>query len=246
VNKQLIALSLTLLVVPACRNRKTVVIPPAGCTVTTQAVPTPAVCEPVPAQEPCPAACPAECPVKLESTEKQAQAQVHEEVDPFTLEEEESLFNKLVDTKQTEEDIALESQQDARAGDIEQDSARYGFKRIYYDFNEYGIRPDQEPVIERNLAVAKDLTAKDYKLILEGHACNSAGSTDYNMMLSEKRAQSLADYFEAHGINKKNIQVVGRGSEMRIVPFGNREQQAPNRRVEIYAYKQKDQERQAA
>ena len=234
-NKQLIALSLTLLVVPACRKRQAASVPPAGYTIVAQAVPTPVV----PVQE----LCQAEPTVQLETAQEQMQlreqVQVNEEVDPFTLEEEENLFNKLVDTKQeVEEDMALEGQQQGtRVGDIEQDSARYGFKRIYYDFNEYGIRPDQEPAIERNLAAAKDLTGKNYKLIFEGHACNSAGSTDYNMMLSEKRAQNLADYFEEHGINKQNMRVVGRGSEMRIVSFGNREQQAPNRRVEIYAYK---------
>ena len=230
-NKQLIALSLGLLIVPACGRRQVAPVCPTGYPIVAQATPTPppAVIPAPEQQEPC---------IEDMPPSDSLHRQVHEEVDPFTLEEEENLFNKLVDTKQdAEEDLAVVSQEDNQIGDIDQDSARYGFKRIYYDFNDYAIRPDQEPAIEHNLKVAKDLVNKQHKLVLDGHACNSAGSTDYNMMLSEKRAQNLANYFEAHGINKRNMRVVGRGSEMRIVPFGNKEQQAPNRRVEVYAYK---------
>ena len=55
------------------------------------------------------------------------------------------------------------------------------------------------------------------------------------MMLSEDRARTVADYLKRHGV-KGEISTVGHGSEHRLVESGNREQQAPNRRVEIYAY----------
>ena len=72
------------------------------------------------------------------------------------------------------------------------------------------------------------------KVVVEGHACNSAGSAKYNMMLSEKRAKKVAAWLKENGFSIKRLHIVGRGCEMPIVSSGSREEQAPNRRVEMY------------
>ena len=72
-------------------------------------------------------------------------------------------------------------------------------------------------------------------IVIEGHACHSAGSAIYNLALSEKRARHVAQKFAEAGIDSCNIKIAPRGQEMPIVKEGNRKQQAPNRRVEIFA-----------
>jgi len=121
--------------------------------------------------------------------------------------------------------------------DIDQENQSHNFKTIFYDFNKYNLKDSQKPDIEYNCKVAKDLADKGYDIVIEGHSCNITSSTSYNIMLSEERAKSLAKELKKHGIDEKNIKVIGRGAEMPIVESGNIEQQAPNRRAEIYAYK---------
>jgi outer membrane protein OmpA-like peptidoglycan-associated protein len=55
------------------------------------------------------------------------------------------------------------------------------------------------------------------------------------MMLSEDRARAVKDYIESKGV-AGDISVIGYGASHLVVPTGDEKQQAPNRRVEIYAY----------
>ena len=122
------------------------------------------------------------------------------------------------------------------------------FKVVYFDFDKYTVRKDQEENLKRDIELAKklvaeskffDATATAPKIIIDGHACNSAGSRVYNLALSEKRAKVLADRFVEAGIDRDMIKIVGRGSEVPAVVdgqpvVGSKEQQAPNRRDELH------------
>ena len=119
-------------------------------------------------------------------------------------------------------------------------SLKYGFETIYYDFDKRNIKKSEKQKAQKNLELAKDLISKGNIIVLEGHACNSAGTPSYNLVLSEDRANNVAKYLKENGIDKSNIIVVARGDQMPIVPFGDKDQQAPNRRVEFYAYKKED------
>ncbi len=105
---------------------------------------------------------------------------------------------------------------------------------IYFGFNRYSIAPEHKTSLQRTTQTLREMLSPEQMIVVEGHACNSAGSPRYNTMLSEKRAKEVASYLVQAGIPQEQIRVVGRGSEMRKVPTGNREQQAPNRRVEFY------------
>ena len=108
-------------------------------------------------------------------------------------------------------------------------------KTVYFDFDQYLLRADQQEAFNFNLKQIKKLVDSGTMIVVEGHACKSAGSSVYNMMLSQKRAQIGADFLISHGIPANKVKVVGRGNEMCIVSDGSREQQAPNRRIELYA-----------
>ncbi len=112
--------------------------------------------------------------------------------------------------------------------------ARYGFETIYFDFDKFGLRNDQVSALDLNLKKIKELAKQGKTIIIEGHACDSAGSKSYNMMLSERRAKKIRDYLVKHGVSAARLKIVGRGNEMPIVLHGSREQQSPNRRVEFY------------
>ncbi len=147
------------------------------------------------------------------------------DLDAFVIDEDESAFGAQAGFELVDESEA----------DLLADQSRYGFMPIYFEFDEKTMKPAQTGALENDMARAKKMIAEGKRISIEGHACKYAGSPEYNLQLSEKRAQSVYDYFVKNGIPAKKLSIVGRGNEMCVVPHGNKEQQAPNRRVEFVA-----------
>ncbi len=112
-----------------------------------------------------------------------------------------------------------------------------GLKTTYYAFNQYKLTPDQKAGLDLNVKQIKTALSSDpsCQFIVEGHACNSAGSNSYNLALSNHRGTEYKNHLVQNNVPAKALKVVGRGAEMLIVPTGSAEEQAPNRRVEVYA-----------
>ena len=156
--------------------------------------------------------------------------------------EEFKLIDDTTKTAQSNAGAAIDANNDDFSWVADLDGESNSFKTVYFDFNHYGVRPDQKPAVEFDIEVAKKMLAAGEKptIVIEGNACHSAGSRTYNLALSEKRAKLLADKFVNAGIPRENIKIVPRGSE---VPAhdkngqpvtGSREQQWPNRRDEVH------------
>lgn len=119
-----------------------------------------------------------------------------------------------------------------------------GLNPVYFDFDRFAIRPDQEEVVGSDVKRVKSELKVAQKqgdapvIVVEGHACHAAGSSVYNMALSEKRAKVLADRLSKEGVPAENMKIVGRGNEVSAVlngkaVTGSREEQWANRRDEI-------------
>jgi outer membrane protein OmpA-like peptidoglycan-associated protein len=112
------------------------------------------------------------------------------------------------------------------------------FDTIYFDFDRENIRPDQKDIVASDVIAARALLEdarannENPTFIIEGHACKSAGSEVYNLGKSQGRAKAVANFFIAEGVPQENVKIVGRGQDMPVVD-GNREEQWPNRRVEV-------------
>jgi outer membrane protein OmpA-like peptidoglycan-associated protein len=65
-----------------------------------------------------------------------------------------------------------------------------------------------------------------------GHT-DSKGSKEFNQRLSERRAQSVASYFESRAVISERLIADGMGEADPIAPNDTREGRAMNRRVEI-------------
>ena len=158
-----------------------------------------------------------------------------EDVEGFVLEEGFDPF-----TGNGEEDGSLtliDAGQEASSADTRAGQAAYGLKTVYFDFDKYDIRDDQKEILDHDIHAVRNAINKGMDDVVEGHADRAAGSAQYNMQLSHKRAENVAHYFIERGISAKNLKIVGRGFEMPIVPTGTKEQQTPNRRVELYVIK---------
>lgn len=118
-----------------------------------------------------------------------------------------------------------------------------GFRNVYFTFDGKGIKDDQKEALAENIQTAKACieTNREYKptLIIEGHACSSAGREAYNMALSEVRAKQVYQACLDAGIPADCMKIVGRGQEVPAMidgmpVAGDRLAQAPNRRCEMH------------
>lgn len=70
-----------------------------------------------------------------------------------------------------------------------------------------------------------------YSFLLEGHT-DSSGAADYNMQLSQRRAESVGNYlYQNFGIDPSVLNLVGRGEDALLDP--NNPSSPSNRRVSI-------------
>jgi outer membrane protein OmpA-like peptidoglycan-associated protein len=86
-----------------------------------------------------------------------------------------------------------------------------------------------------NVLNSVSLVLKEYdKTILEvaGHTDNT-GSDQYNQALSERRASSVAQYLESHGVNSQRVMTVGAGEGHPIASNDTPAGRQANRRVEL-------------
>jgi len=92
------------------------------------------------------------------------------------------------------------------------------------------LRPDFFDVLN---SVALVLKEYDKTLIeVAGHT-DSTGSDQYNQVLSERRAASVAQYLQSQGVNPQRIITVGAGEKYPIAPNDTPEGRQANRRVEL-------------
>ncbi len=170
--------------------------------------------------------------VDIPVADTQAKNFFDEDVNEFNLAQ-----NEVKGTKEataSTQDYAWANESDATAG----------FKVVYFDFDRHVVRDDQEESVSFDIDLVKKEFARAEKVgskpvvLVEGHACHSAGSAVYNLAKSEKRAKAVCDRLIAAGIPQDAIKVVGRGKEIPAIVngkpvTGDREQQWPNRRDEI-------------
>jgi len=69
-------------------------------------------------------------------------------------------------------------------------------------------------------------------IVVAGHT-DSTGSNSYNQALSERRANSVADYLRSRGVVDARIETVGFGEDHPIADNATAEGRALNRRVEL-------------
>jgi len=81
---------------------------------------------------------------------------------------------------------------------------------IFFDFDRFVIRNDAQSVLEANASVLKSQSGE--KILLEGH-CDERGTSAYNLVLGERRAQAAAQYLRDLGVPSSQIQITSYGKE---------------------------------
>ena len=101
---------------------------------------------------------------------------------------------------------------------------------IYFDYDKSAIRPEYMILINTHAKLAAKYP--QLRMRLEGHA-DERGSREYNVALSEARAQSVKRIMGAQGARSSQIKTIGYGEEVPVVTGHSKRSWKKNRRVEI-------------
>lgn len=103
-------------------------------------------------------------------------------------------------------------------------------RNIFFAFNSHELLPESTPELQRLANFLKN--HPHYQIEIIGHTDN-VGSEAYNLELSKKRAQSVADYLIQHGVDPSRITIIGKGETEPIALNTTEEGRSQNRRVEF-------------
>ena len=123
-------------------------------------------------------------------------------------------FNQIVETRRTALGLVMS----------------LGSDSMQFNFDKATLRPENRELLSKIVGIL--LTSKNYGIYVYGHT-DDIGSEEYNLDLSEKRAQTVRDYLTENGIAPEIITSKGFGKSRPIVPGTSAEARAENRRVEI-------------
>ncbi|MDP3091442.1 MAG: peptidoglycan-associated lipoprotein Pal [Nitrospira sp.] len=81
---------------------------------------------------------------------------------------------------------------------------------VFFDFDRFTVRSDAQPMLEANAGALK--LQPDQQIVIEGH-CDERGTSAYNLVLGERRAQSVKRYLQVLGVPPSQIRITSYGKE---------------------------------
>ena len=123
-------------------------------------------------------------------------------------------FNQIVETRRTALGLVMS----------------LGSDSMQFNFDKATLRPENRELLSKIVGIL--LTSKNYGIYVYGHT-DDIGSEEYNLDLSERRAQTVRDYLTENGIAPEIITSKGFGKSRPIVAGTSATARADNRRVEI-------------
>lgn len=102
--------------------------------------------------------------------------------------------------------------------------------QIQFDFNSARVSPDSQQALKNLAQALQSAELKSANFHIEGHT-DAKGKADYNLRLSQLRADAVRDYLVAQSVDAPRLSTVGKGSKELANagdPFA-----AENRRVRI-------------
>jgi len=85
-----------------------------------------------------------------------------------------------------------------------------GLSDIFFDFDRFAIRDDARSGLEANAGILKARSGE--KILIAGH-CDERGTSAYNLVLGERRAQAAARYLQDLGVSSSQMQITSYGKE---------------------------------
>ncbi|MBI2363175.1 MAG: OmpA family protein [Elusimicrobia bacterium] len=118
--------------------------------------------------------------------------------------------------------------------ELERRIKRKDIPPIEFEFNKAVLKPEARAALEFIADVM--LKHPDLKLMVFGHTCD-IGSDQYNLWLSQKRAEAVKSYLVELGVFGEFVRAKGFGEKKPLVENDSEEGRTQNRRVEFVVTK---------
>lgn len=118
--------------------------------------------------------------------------------------------------------------------ELERRIKRKDIPPISFELNKAVLKPEAKAALDFVADVM--LKHPDLKLMVFGHTCD-LGSDEYNLWLSQKRAEAVKDYLVEIGVMGEFVRAKGFGEAKPIEPNESEETRSLNRRVEFVVVK---------
>lgn len=161
--------------------------------------------------------------------------------------EQEELNRRLDEQRRKDQEAAAKAREEAEVralqerdlpsaslGDVRsqlKDPASMVSKRsIYYEFDRYDILSEFGPLVEAHANLLRDNA--DLRVRIEGN-CDERGSTEYNLALGQRRADSVKKALTVLGVPAGRVEAVSYGEEKPKAKGQDEDSYAENRRSDI-------------
>lgn len=101
---------------------------------------------------------------------------------------------------------------------------------VYFDFDQYALTSAQRNQLKTIAEVLKKNST--VKVSIQGH-CDERGSSEYNLALGDKRAQSVLEYLGDLGVSEQRLEGVSFGEERPAANGDGESVWSRNRRAEL-------------
>lgn len=101
---------------------------------------------------------------------------------------------------------------------------------VLFDFDRSDVKPGAQRTLERIAEFLNEYS--DRQVLIEGFT-DSTGSREYNMSLSQRRAESVRDTLIGLDVERRRIQIRGYGSDYPVASNDSEAGRQLNRRVEV-------------
>jgi peptidoglycan-associated lipoprotein len=131
-------------------------------------------------------------------------------------------------TESTTKEPASSSLDALQRGDSTATPASSPLKDVYFDFDRNDLRADAREILKANSAWLKANPGAQVQI--EGH-CDERGTTEYNVALGSRRAESVKDYLVTLGSSADRLSTISYGEEIPACREQTEECWQQNRRV---------------
>lgn len=112
----------------------------------------------------------------------------------------------------------------------EQAAVEAGLQDVFFGYDQWALSETGMEALNHDAAYLKDHPGAVLKI--EGH-CDERGTSDYNMVLGDKRAKAARNYLKEAGINPNQLVIVSYGKERPFCTERNEACYQQNRRGHI-------------
>ena len=104
---------------------------------------------------------------------------------------------------------------------------RFENEDVYFDYDAYVLSEPAKRILDEKVAFLKRYPKA--KVTIEGH-CDERGTTEYNLALGERRANSALQYLTNSGVSRTNLTTISYGKERPAATGHDEASWAKNRR----------------